>query len=204
MATENDPNSARPGEGFYRYALRAVRGEFLAGLRAETRNRARAAAPLPAWSHPYVGYLVTAALTVASAAIIAGWSGGVTLLSLAAYSQTQLLLSDYVQHYGLRRAPRADGKPEPVGPAHSWNAPQWYSGAMMLNAARHSDHHTRPTRPYPALELEPATMPMLPRSLPVMAALALVPPLWRRVMDPRVAQWQTRISDPAPAPAVPA
>jgi alkane 1-monooxygenase len=77
-----------------------------------------------------------------------------------------------------------------VGPQHSWNAPAWYSSAMMLNAPRHSDHHMRPSRAFPALKLTPGTMPMLPRSLPVMAVLALVPPLWRRVMDRRVARWQ--------------
>jgi len=33
-------------------------------------------------------------------------------------------------------------------------------------------------------------MPMLPYSLPMMAVIALMPPLWRRVMDPRVAHWE--------------
>ena len=189
VATDADPNSARLGEGFYAFALRALRGEFMAGLHAETKHRARAAA-LPIWSHPYVGYVSGAALTLGIAAIIAGWGGVVQLLALAAYAQMQLLLSDYVQHYGLRRKPRADGRIEPVGPQHSWNAPQWYSSAMMLNAPRHSDHHMRPARAFPALEIAPETMPILPRSLPVMAALALVPPIWRRVMDRRVARWQ--------------
>ncbi|MEM5519995.1 alkane 1-monooxygenase [Sulfitobacter sp. AS59] len=189
VATDADPNSARLGEGFYAFALRALRGEFTSGLHAETKHRARSAA-LPIWSHPYVGYVSGAALTLGVAAIIAGWGGVVQMLALAAYAQMQLLLSDYVQHYGLRRKPRADGRMEPVGPQHSWNAPQWYSSAMMLNAPRHSDHHMRPARAFPALEVTPDTMPILPRSLPVMAALALVPPIWRRVMDRRVARWQ--------------
>ena len=111
-------------------------------------------------------------------------------VGVAAYAQLQLLLSDYVQHYGLRRGLRADGRREPVGPQHSWNAPSWYSGAMMLNAPRHSDHHLRPGRAFPDLSLDPVKMPMLPRSLPVMATIALVPPLWRRVMDRRAARWQ--------------
>ena len=80
------------------------------------------------------------------------------------------MLSDYVQHYGLSLRIRADGKPEPVG-------------------SRHSDHHANPARPFPALRLED-NMPMLPRSLPVMACVALFPRLWRRVMPPRVAMLQ--------------
>ena len=74
---------------------------------------------------------------------------------------------------------------EPVGTQHSWNSPHYFSSALMLNATRHSDHHAHPARPYPALAL-PGDAPLLPRSLPVMATIALVPPLWRRLMDPRV------------------
>lgn len=187
-ATDADPNSARAGEGFWAYCARALAGEFAAGLRAENTHRARANVhPL---SHPYIGYVLGGiGLLVLSFALF-GLKGLLMHAGLAGYAQLQLLLSDYVQHYGLRRQIQPNGKPEPVGPAHSWNAPKWYSSAMMLNAPRHSDHHMRPAKPFPALELDAAQMPMLPHSLPVMAVLALIPPLWRRVMDRRVARWQ--------------
>jgi alkane 1-monooxygenase len=85
-------------------------------------------------------------------------------------------LSDYVQHYGLRRAAG-----ERVATAHSWNAPQWFSSSLMLNAPRHSDHHAHPTRPYPALRLEDDA-PILPWPLPLACFVALIPRLWRRKM----------------------
>ena len=188
-ATGADPNSARAGEGFWAYAQRALRGEFIAGLRADTAQRARAAAPPVAWTHPFVAYVGGGILAMVLAYLLGGAKAVVIHLALAAYAQMQLLLSDYVQHYGLRRRIGPDGKPEPVGPQHSWNAPKWYSSAMMLNAPRHSDHHIHPSRPFPALKVTPATMPILPHSLPMMAVLALIPPLWRRVMDRRLAKW---------------
>lgn len=188
-ATDADPNSARLGEGFYAYAMRVLRAEFMAGLHAETQHQSRARGRSGV-SHPYVIYVAGAGASLGCAAFIAGGGGVVALLAIAFYAQMQLLLSDYVQHYGLRRKQRADGRFEPVGPHHSWNAPAWYSSAMMLNAPRHSDHHMRPARAFPELEVTPDTMPLLPRSLPVMAVLALVPPLWRRIMDRRVARWQ--------------
>ncbi len=189
-ATDADPNSARAGEGFWAYALRVFVGEFTAGLRAETAHRARAPQSRPAITHPYVAYVAGAVLALGLSYLMVGWRGVAAHLALAIYAQLQLYLSDYVQHYGLRRRIGANGKPEPVGPQHSWNAPQWYSSAMMLNAPRHSDHHLRPFRAFPALEVTPGTMPILPRSLPVMAVVALAPPLWRRVMDRRVARWR--------------
>jgi len=185
-ATDADPNSARKGESFWHFALRAWRGSFLEGWRAETAFRKRSIDPGP---HPYFTYALGALVSLALATTLAGATGLLWLLALSTYAQLQLLLSDYVQHYGLRRMTRADGRPEPVGPTHSWNAPHWFSSALMLNAPRHSDHHAHPARRYPALELHPALMPVLPRAMPVMALIALVPPLWRRVMDDRARNW---------------
>ena len=185
VATRDDPSSARPGEGFYRYALRAWPGAFRAGLAAETRRHRGAL-----WRHPYAAYIGGAVVLVAGAAALWDWQGIVSYGVIAAYAQSQILLSDYVQHYGLRRARRPDGRAEPVGPAHSWNAPHWYSSATTLNAPRHSDHHVTPARPFPALQLAPDAMPVLPHSLPVCAVVALVPPIWRRMMDARAARWR--------------
>lgn len=184
VATPDDPNSARLGEGFYRFALRAWMGSFREGLRAETARMARTGRPR--WRHPYGVYVGGAVVTLGAALGLGGAGGVLALIGLAGYAQMQLLLSDYVQHYGLSRTMRPDGKPEPVADGHSWNSPHWYSSALMLNAPRHSDHHARPLRPYPALRLTDG--PQLPRSLPVMATLALFPRRWRRVMDRRVAR----------------
>jgi len=107
----------------------------------------------------------------------------------------QIYISDYIQHYGLRRAQKDDGSYVAVGHAHSWNAPHAYSGAMMVHAARHSDHHVSPSKPYSTLEVDKESMPLLPHSLPVMGLLALFPSRWRRVMDPLCVPWQ---SDPTP------
>lgn len=191
VATAADPNSARPGEGFYRFWPRAWVGSFRAGLHAETTARARSAERTGRrrGMHPYAVYCGGAVLALALAFALAGWRGVLVYGGVAAYAQMQILLSDYVQHYGLRRRIGRNGKPEPAGPQHSWNAPQWFSSALMLNATRHSDHHMHPSRAFPVLRLDPARMPVLPHALPAMAALALVPPLWRRVMDPRARRW---------------
>ena len=184
VATDDDPNSARIGESFYHFAKRAWKGSFLKGLAAESERRARAGKSR--LTHPYVGYIGGALAFAIGAVLIGGPAGLFWYVLLAGNAQMQLLLSDYVQHYGLRRA-EIDGKHEPVGPQHSWNSPHWFSSALMLNAPRHSDHHAHPATPYPLLRL--GDVPMLPRSLPFMATLALSPKRWRRVMDPLVQDW---------------
>lgn len=192
VASAEDPNTARAGEGFYRFALRAWRGSFRRGMQAETDLRARGSATGP---HPYVFHLAAGLLALGLALAIAGGAGLLVWTGLALHVQSQILLSDYVQHYGLTRNRRPDGKLEPVGPRHSWNTAHWFTSAMMLNAARHSDHHVNPSRPFPALHLPPEDQaPRLPWPLPQACLMALFPRLWRRAIRPHLARWRT----PAP------
>jgi alkane 1-monooxygenase len=193
VATDADPNSARPGEGFYRFALRAWAGSFREGWRAEDALRARATAGARGL-HPYAVYIGGGLAALAVAAAVAGATGVLVWAGMALHAQSQLLLSDYVQHYGLRRAVLPDGRTEPVGPRHSWNTGHWFTSALMLNAPRHSDHHAHPARPYPALRLPDAeTAPRLPWPLPVACAIALAPRLWRRAMKPHLARWRAAV-----------
>lgn len=193
VATRDDPNTARDGESFYRFARRAWLGSFRAGARAETALR-RTRTGL----HPYTLYLTGSAAALVLATLIAGLPGLLVWTGLALHAQSQILLSDYVQHYGLTRARLPGGKVEPVGLGHSWNTAHWFTSALMLNAPRHSDHHVHPSRPFPALRL-PDAAPRLPWPLPLACMLALAPRLWRRAMAPHLAR--LRNSPPAPAPA---
>jgi alkane 1-monooxygenase len=187
-ATPADPNTARAGESYYRFFLRAWVGSFRLGWEAEQAFQARKRARL----HPYAVYIGAALLCLSAGAAIAGIWGALAWAALAAHAQSQLMLSDYVQHYGLMREARADGRFEPMGIRHSWNAPHWFSAAYMLNAPRHSDHHAHPARPFPALRLPAAeTAPMLPWPLPAACVIALVPPLWRRAIHPHLARWRS-------------
>lgn len=186
VATPADPNSARAGEGFYRFALRAWQGSFREGWRAETALRARGGKSAV---HPYAIYIGGSVTALGLAWAIAGWPGVLVWTGLSLHAQGQLLLSDYVQHYGLTRATLPDGRLEPVGQRHSWNSGPWFSSALMLNAPRHSDHHVHPARPFPALQL-PEDAPRLPWPLPLACTIALVPPIWRRAMRAPLAAWR--------------
>ncbi len=190
VATALDPNSARAGESFYRFLPRAWVGSFRTGLSAETALRARAAGPS---LHPYVIYAGGAVAALSLAAAIAGVAGVLVWLGWGLHFGSQILLSDYIQHYGLNRPSGAAGKPAPVGPGQSWNTPHWFSSALMLNAPRHSDHHAHPSRPYTALRLPPDA-PMLPWPLPLAGMIALYPPLWHRRLRPLLARWSPPVA----------
>lgn len=186
VATHADPNTSRKGESLYRYIWRAWTGSFREGYRAEAARLSKIGRPT--WNNPYFVHVGGALACIAAAFFFGGGAIVLAYVCLCAHAQTQLMMSDYVQHYGLTRARDAKGKHVAVAARHSWNSPHWFSSAMLLNATRHSDHHAHPKRHYPALTI-PDHTPMLTRPLPLMASIALIPPLWRKIMDPRVEQW---------------
>lgn len=188
VATTDDPNTAAAGESFYAFAPRAWWEACLAGYEAESERRKDRDTEWLFDLHPYAVYIGGAMLCLMVVTTAFGGFGLLAYLALCAYAQLQLHLSDYVQHYGLLRQRTPDGDLEPAGPQHSWNAAHPVSSLMMLHAPRHSDHHSHPSRPYPDLARpEKGAVPNLPYSLPVMGAIALVPPLWFRIMDARLA-----------------
>ena len=102
-------------------------------------------------------------------------------------------ISNYMQHYGLRRIRLRSGRFEKVRPRHSWNANYKFSNWMFFNMQRHPDHHAVASRPYPLLQnCGPDESPQLPYSYAKMFNLVVRPKRWFETMDPLVDQWRAQ------------
>jgi len=125
-------------------------------------------------------------------ALLLGGLSGLALFAFSAFVAVwQLELTNYVEHYGLTRKHLGGGKYEHVMPRHSWNASHKVSNWLLINLQRHSDHHYKPDRRFPLLQTYGTDQaPQLPYGYPVMTMLAMIPPVWRRVMNPRVRDWR--------------
>ena len=146
------------------------------------------------WYHrrnPFWRYLAVQGAFLALAYAIGGLWGLFLFGTQAFWAIFQLELVNYVEHYGLTRRHLGDGKYEHVKPHHSWNADQKASNWLLINLQRHSDHHYKPSRRFPLLQTyDDETAPKLPFGYPVMTMIAVVPWLWRKVMNPRVKAWR--------------
>jgi alkane 1-monooxygenase len=107
------------------------------------------------------------------------------LLLQAVLGFTLLEVVNYLEHYGLRREKKDDGRHERCLPEHSWNSNNVASNVLLYHLQRHSDHHANPTRRYQSLR-HFKEAPQLPTGYAGMIVLAWFPPLWSRVMDPRL------------------
>ncbi len=192
VGTEKDPNTPEMGESFWTYLPRAWIGSYRAGL-AEERRRAK-----PGRLNPYILYAAYGAASLIFALLLGGMAGMIGILLLCAAAHIQILGSDYIQHYGLRRLNLPNGRVEPVAPHHSWNAPRWFTSFLMINAPSHSDHHMHPDIPYDALTI-PDGAPILPYSMPIMAVIATMPRHWHRIMDKRAEKVMERARAALPA-----
>ncbi|TFL18645.1 alkane 1-monooxygenase [Jannaschia formosa] len=184
VATPNDPNTARLGESWWRFVFRAGHHSFWKGLAAEKRRQRTAGRHPWHWRNPYWVYVGGGGACLVASYATLGLAGLGAYYAICVLVHSQLLMTDYVLHYGMRRRKIGD-KYEPVTARHSWNTPHVMTNLLTLHAPRHSDHHANPSRGFEALRLSD-DQPMLPYSLPVMVTLALWPAYWRKMMDPRV------------------
>jgi alkane 1-monooxygenase len=191
VATPRDPVSARYNEGFWRFFLRVLLACPQSAWRAEVAMLARKG--LPAWhrSNPFWRYGALQAGFLALAVAIGGWAGLGLFLWQAFIAVLHLELTNYIEHYGLTRKHLGEGRYEHVQPRHSWNAAHRASNWLLINLQRHSDHHYKPERRFPLLQTHGSeAAPQLPYGYPAMVIMAAIPPLWRRVMNPRVRAWR--------------
>jgi alkane 1-monooxygenase len=184
-ATFEDPASARYGEGLYAFLVRSVSGQLREAWVFEAQRRQRKNRPVIGVGNRVIGYLAIEALLLLAVGLVS--TRALAFLVATAVVAVALLESfNYIAHYGLSRRVAPDGRTERLAPQHSWNSGRRMNNAALFNMGRHSDHHRRTTRSYEQLEAIPAAAE-LPSGYAGALLTALVPPLWRRVMDGRAA-----------------
>ena len=191
VGTPRDTVTARYNEGFHRFYPRVLKQSLESSFRAEQAMLARKDLPWSDLSNPFFRYWALQVVMLILAFALGGAAGLGLFLLQAGVAIWQLELVNYVEHYGLTRKYLGEGKYEHVMPHHSWNAPHKATNWLLINLQRHSDHHYKPDRRFPLLQnYTHSQAPQLPFGYPVMTMAALCPPIWRRVMNPRVQSWR--------------
>ncbi len=185
VATPEDPASARLGESFWAFLPRTVAGSLRSAWGIEAARLDRLGKSHWSLRNDVLGAWAMTVVLFAVLAIVFGPVVLPYLLLQAVIGFSLLEAVNYLEHYGLRRQKREDGRYERCRPEHSWNSNNIASNLLLYHLQRHSDHHANPTRRYQALR-HVDDAPQLPTGYAGMIVLAWIPPLWRRVMDPRL------------------
>jgi alkane 1-monooxygenase len=180
-ATHEDPASARLGESLYAFLGRSVVGQVREAWAYDARRMRRAGRPVIGARNRMIVYLAIE-VSILVLMVIASPLALAFLIGNAVLAIVLLETFNYVAHYGLSRGGGAAAVP--LGPEHSWNSGNRMNNSALFNMGRHSDHHRHTAHPYPQLKAMPAT-PELPAGYAAAMLTALIPPVWRRTMDPR-------------------
>ncbi|MFT5141967.1 MAG: alkane 1-monooxygenase [Rhodothermales bacterium] len=184
VATHDDPATGRFGENIYTFVPRSMVQSYFSAWQIERTRRAKR--QLPFWSLRNEMIQMTLIQVAALGGVFwfGGWIAAVGYLAVSLLGQAQLEIINYVEHYGLTRRLREDGRFERVQAYHSWNSNHAFGRLILFELTRHSDHHYMASRPYQVLRhLEDA--PQMPAGYPAMMLMSLIPPVWFRVMNPR-------------------
>lgn len=185
VSTPEDASSSRFGQSLYAFLPHAYKHNFLNAWRLEAERLRRRGLPVLHWRNELIWWYAISALFLLGFTLSFGWLGALFFLGQAVMAFTLLEIVNYVEHYGLHRRKLENGRYERTNPHHSWNSNFLLTNLFLFHLQRHSDHHTYAKRRYQVLRHFDDS-PQLPNGYAGMIVLALFPPLWRAVMDPKV------------------
>ncbi len=184
VGTENDAATARKNESLYAFVLRTMRGQFSEAWQSEAGMLSRKG--IGAWSlqNQVLRNLLWQAVIVGSVLWVFGMAGLLVWLTYAVTAHVLLEYVNYIEHYGLHRE-----EADRVNEQHSWNSDSRISRYLLVDLSRHADHHYYASKPFHTLQTY-GNAPTLPGGYAALLLPALVPPLWKALVHPRLDEWE--------------
>ncbi|WP_282042178.1 alkane 1-monooxygenase [Winogradskyella flava] len=184
-ATPEDPATARYNQSVYSFWFTStIRQYFNAWniqkklLKNNNRSFFSIKNDMLWYSILQMGYLVLIGSVLGTTALQFAFLAGIVGFIL-------LETVNYIEHYGLLRLKTKSGRYERVKEMHSWNSNHVIGRIVLYELTRHSDHHYKSSKKYQVLDCHDES-PQMPFGYPTSMVLAMVPPLWFKIMNKRV------------------
>lgn len=184
-ATREDPATARYNQSVYHFWVTSVVRQYFSAWRIQMDLLKRGGHPFLSVYNDMFWYLV---IEGAYLGLLFALFGGyvATFVILSAIIGFLLLETvNYIEHYGLLRSKLPSGRYERVREIHSWNSNHIIGRIILYELTRHSDHHFKSSKKYQVLDYHEQS-PEMPYGYPTSMVIALLPPLWFRIMNKRV------------------
>ena len=192
VSTPEDASSARFGQSLWMFMPEALYRNTKNAWKLEAERLVRLGMPVIHWRNEMLGWTLLWLAFCGVFYLMLGWIGLAFFIAQGFFAACSLEIINYIEHYGLERKQLADGRFERTTHLHSWNSDYALSNLLLFQLQRHSDHHAFPKRRYAILR-HYEDSPQLPGGYAAMFVLAMFPPLWHRVMDPRVLRFKEQL-----------
>ena len=188
--THRDPTLAPRGMGFWRYLPKSYFGEIISASSFENRRMSRRRQSVYSLKNRFLQGLLMQGILIAGSWIFAGLTGALVVVLGGLIGLVMVEMGNYITHYGIVREPG-----QPMEPRHSWNAPRFVSTSVLINSSRHSDHHSNAAAPYWKLAV-PDNAPTYSHGYFLISIIAIIPPLWTRIVGPQLEEWDRSWATP--------
>lgn len=185
VSTDKDPASSKKNEWIYSFYFRSIFGSYFSAWNLENNRLRKDGRSIFSIHNEMLRYHFWQGGLLIAIFLLLGFKALVGFIAVAIGGYLLLESVNYIEHYGLRRKELSPGRYEKTMPWHSWNSNQTLGRIFLYDLTRHSDHHYLASRKYQILRhMDEA--PQLPTGYPGAILMALIPPLWFRVMNKRV------------------
>ncbi|MFM1931871.1 MAG: hypothetical protein RL226_1174 [Bacteroidota bacterium] len=185
VSTEHDPASARRGQNIYSFFIQTVVGSYLSAWKIQRTMLKADQKSFLSLSNAMLLFHLLSGLYLLMLALFFGLKTALVIALSGMVGFMLLETINYIEHYGLRRKKVDAERYERVMPHHSWNSNHILGRIILYELTRHSDHHYKASKHYQLLEHRPES-PQLPFGYPTAMLLSLIPPLWFRIIHPRL------------------
>lgn len=185
VATPQDPATARYGENLYHFWIRSIFGGLKNAWRLEKQRLLRSGVRPYSPSNQMIQFFIMEVAYLLMIYFLFEFFALIMIIIVAVIGFLMLESINYIEHYGLIRKQNRDGRFERVRMIHSWNSNHDAGRILLYELTRHADHHYKASKKYQLLKhIEES--PQLPTGYPGSIILAMIPPLWFKVMNHRV------------------
>ncbi|MFY0627174.1 MAG: alkane 1-monooxygenase [Reichenbachiella sp.] len=181
VSTPEDPSSARKGELVHFFWFRSIFMAYRSAWRLEANRLGKVSVLSFMLKNEMLRFQIYQLLLLLAIFWVFGFWPMVGFWFAALLGIIQLETVNYIEHYALTRKKVSDDRYERVQPWHSWNSNHAVGRAMLFELSRHSDHHYLANKKYQLLDHHDGS-PQMPTGYPGMMLLAMIPPLWFKVM----------------------
>jgi alkane 1-monooxygenase len=185
VGTSIDGATARRNEGLYVFWCRTLVQSFRSAWQITAKELGRKKLRVWSLNNELIQMLLLQLVLCLAIALVFSWWVLVCFMGAAFMGILLLETVNYIEHYGLYRKKVNEFRFEDVEPAHSWNSDHALGRIVLFELTRHSDHHYEPSKHYQLLNSMHGAS-QLPAGYPAMMLLSLLPPVWFKVMNPRL------------------
>ena len=187
--TAEDPATAKYKQSLYSFWITSVIGQYIGAWKLQLKLLKISKYKFFSIKNDMMFYVIFQLMFIYLIYFNYGITVTIYSLIISVISFLFLETINYIEHYGLSRKKDKNGRYERVKTIHSWNSNHVVGRLVLYELTRHSDHHFISSKKYQVLESIDES-PQLPYGYPTSILLSMVPPLWFKIMNPRVESYQ--------------